>query len=1469
MAEGSRNTILRQVYELDIQDQSKSMELQSSVSTLQDHQIQQVIDKVLGEFTSENHLYQFEHIELDLGQIQFEGLDRELPLRIENQLRSFLSRHIVEGEVVSEGKSVPLGTHLVEVFRHYLYYGYIQWQAGANESPSSLLAKMIEQHAAELTDLLRALGRYNAVIKRLVYQFNERELEQVVEVLTPESAKYIVTYKEHFIKAGEYEQTEQEEANRSNLRNKVWEVIFTFLLNKDKVTINNRQHFLRALITQVAQRNNETYQSLLQALSLAIESDPYAYDKEGFADLVGSLFTQQFSPSEKRKLQAERAVEAPVDLEEELRLFLRYGYFSAAFHPKSQQDFKNRLNHYFTESLKRGKPSKKEQKLWLKLYQQTNFITLLPTGLQQKIVVQLLTKEQQTLVRLLEVLEASMHQLSEPSRQLALRFVEVAKALLHNSTFQWEGSATHQVNSFIEHITAQAAFSKLEVQQLLQEVQHHESVQKHKAVKRVVEQFSSSKNTATEPDEKTLKQFIANWVTVFELKGKEAAQQRLFEQLQAWEKQYQLDLEQLIFRLNTLVKSGWYDQPFLHFVATIQVENGEYISFEEGSEIATLNSFSHKYRNATDQLILSFIYDIQHDLEEQIFSGTSERKLIQTLQRIYERYNLLSDTFWQWIAEDHYGIFQPSFRIKWKALKKSRAFQNLVKQQQDLAIETASLKRSDFQTPKAADEYILTFIDAIKSDLIEAALSSNSEEKWAKIMKRISKQYSVAINIFFDWILVDYHRLFEPSFKQEWEGFGSTETYQRLVSQQQEQLPVERQQERSGQLTTGEANRLITSFIYSVKSDLIARVNSSTSEVQLMAILQQIADSYTIAPETFWNWISKDRLHLFDAEFHKRWNAFGKSKAFKKLAEQQQQVTAEKRMHQHVMYVLTNGQLPWWNVAYSWKQFEKELVLFGKGNASKHQKELKKIPSANWLKMAQQHVWEEEAFYQLLRLYLHTNSQSQHLTVIKLAQQLENQVYAPLERYGVLSFQLRQALRKEVLQFVMVRPTDKNTLLQTIIKAVLGHVTITENKQVVIQQFMSLFTAERLLEVRKWLAQQQVVDIDQHTEVLSQLLQNEQFYIDPVKAFLEHRKKGNRTENTTSVLELIVENYKQHPNAVRIYFTNETFVQQVLAEETPERVYTTLLPLFSGEQLTLYKETNNLLLELKKHLTKKEADEIWMLWNTALFFHLGTGGIRNLGVQKWKFLFHQVIRKVKGEAGLMQLMHRIQQDNGDDNPNAIQLGIGWTLTEVDKALLTENEVKRTTAIEKEEEEEKPYKKLGEKEEREFIDPIYVKHCGLVILAPYLARLFNMCNISAEQLKEDATSQESAVQLLMYASTGQERFAENEAVVAKVLCGMPITTPVDCNKQLAPEHLKAVDGLLNAVTQNWPGLQGTSINGLRETFIQRFGKLEEDEEAFFMHVEEKAFDMLLDRIPWGIGIVNLSWMPKMIQVTWRK
>ncbi len=161
--------------------------------------------------------------------------------------------------------------------------------------------------------------------------------------------------------------------------------------------------------------------------------------------------------------------------------------------------------------------------------------------------------------------------------------------------------------------------------------------------------------------------------------------------------------------------------------------------------------------------------------------------------------------------------------------------------------------------------------------------------------------------------------------------------------------------------------------------------------------------------------------------------------------------------------------------------------------------------------------------------------------------------------------------------------------------------------------------------------------------------------------------------------------------------------------------------------------------------------------------------------------------------------------------------------------------------------------------------IYVDHAGLVLLHPFLPQLFRALGIAGDNF---LLMPEQALQVLHFLATGEEQAAEYELVFPKFLCGLPMGALCGKPSGLTPEEREEASALLSAVVSHWDALKNTGPEGLRETYIKRPGKLSRRSDGdWLLQVESKSFDILLDRLPWGISMIRLPWMGRMLRVEW--
>ena len=166
------------------------------------------------------------------------------------------------------------------------------------------------------------------------------------------------------------------------------------------------------------------------------------------------------------------------------------------------------------------------------------------------------------------------------------------------------------------------------------------------------------------------------------------------------------------------------------------------------------------------------------------------------------------------------------------------------------------------------------------------------------------------------------------------------------------------------------------------------------------------------------------------------------------------------------------------------------------------------------------------------------------------------------------------------------------------------------------------------------------------------------------------------------------------------------------------------------------------------------------------------------------------------------------------------------------------------------------------------EQILSKNAGLVILNTYIPTLLERLQLITSNQFVTPTAQEKAVFCLQYLVTGLTDTEENFLSLNKILCGLPLTTPLQTSTiTLTEAEQQLMESLLQAVMGYWPASGSSSTEGFRGNWLVRDGMLLENEARWELTVEKRAYDILLSKSPFSFSILKFPWMPKPLHVTW--
>lgn len=164
------------------------------------------------------------------------------------------------------------------------------------------------------------------------------------------------------------------------------------------------------------------------------------------------------------------------------------------------------------------------------------------------------------------------------------------------------------------------------------------------------------------------------------------------------------------------------------------------------------------------------------------------------------------------------------------------------------------------------------------------------------------------------------------------------------------------------------------------------------------------------------------------------------------------------------------------------------------------------------------------------------------------------------------------------------------------------------------------------------------------------------------------------------------------------------------------------------------------------------------------------------------------------------------------------------------------------------------------------EAIYLAGAGAILVHPFLEQLFRERGLLEGRSFRGLEARDRAVHLIGFITFGRVEVPEYDLVLAKVLCGVELEEPLE-PVQLEDEDVAACDVLLRSVLEHWTVLRSSSPTWLREQFFLREGKLEDVDSGRRLTIERRAQDVLLARLPWGLGVVGLPWLTDRIFVQW--
>ncbi len=1446
----STHIIKAQEYQIGLSDQREAHQVQTNISGLQETRINTLLNEVLNKFEDKDFIYQFNTIELDLGSMRKSNYENELVYRLEEELTKYLSYNILENGRLREGHRIETYERLLDNLEYFLENGHFKWNSTHGLTPMKLWSNLLTTQPQELLQLLKKLGKQEAIRKRMIFQFQEETLEEIVSLATKEEGRYMISYKNKILDYQEKRRIIESPAQAVHAV--IWEIILGYIFAEGK-SYYDKKSFLQYLIRKMATSYNIAYQSLLNILNEVLQKDVHiAGHHSQFKKLVIELSTEEISliPAETATASHEKA--GLSQWLDEVLHYLKFGGFNPQFPVRSREDF----NDQFRKILKSGERLVLVHlNAWLRDESKKKKILAIasPRTLNQIVTITDIPSIK-VAVEFIDALKAKKEQLSNNAK-LFLEQLQISKGEL---ILTLPVSENFQEKKLLHH--------------LLRNILNISNRQEDDLIQFLME----TKPLLCKKHEKIVAKFL---MTFYQNMGKIVLQSIATE------------IKDYLHKTPPEFWDMWLEDKIPQWTRGTRLSRAtllQYVvkNFRKNREAEQLRLFievrkSHKFSSVKTDLGPSPSTTDQPSMTENALVKNRENAILYLLEKGQLPWWIEGEAFW--------SHFDTDFSTMWASAKNKGLILRLVKKNAKKASYTRLLNTENFllllreletnpnneNTTLVNDVYrfiIHTLMPLggitvsehleFKETILNIFLDSPANELSRNLLQFIKKWYhsskiksQVSLSETFESFLKEIAlKIPGGALKADFELWVDTislENFQRRPKEGHpsslkdflgQSYPVSKDlrskagmaRHLQGLLSTQpkQFDALLKDAIFRAgllselqKTDLVAileqKMSSNQRETYRQALLHldrykpYISNTeHKAMHETF----TRLLLLKLSSDGIRAWGINDWSRfifhTFNQAIGTQKNKNITFRIKEKLS--LENGSVRLLN-----QSFIAQLNELADETSEKVLEETKEIFSA--------FIKETDTKIVAKKLTLKDQKESIHKKLNAIQFESYREVAQHLQRFG---------------SYVSKKEYDDLWRLFSdlvLVAADTGRLTSWG-----LQDWTQLLFGST----------QKVIGKKKHTAI---------FFSIKEKLNIPSEETDEESKKLLEIWEdlLLETSEKKVADSENIFQSlHQAFTTETQASKPQDAL---ILQKISANQKKFYEQAVSHLNSYKPYVSNKEYSDMRHLASKFLLSKLNAEGISSWGMKDWGHLLFHSMNQVLGETKNKEIRFRIKEKLNIDTEieiNESQQFINQLSTlasEVPENVIMENQASN---------EDHDYKKLGEKGEREFLDPIFVVNAGLIILAPYLGLLFEKCGLMEGHKFIDDASQFKGVQLLAYAAMGKTSQEENELTIQKVLCGLDLTTPLAKATKLSASDMETVDGLLKAVTQQWRPLNASTIDSLRASFLQRDGKLEEEAEQFYLKVEQKPYDMLLAQIPWNISKIKLSFMKKVIEVEWK-
>lgn len=277
-------------------DDNNAKELQQELSTIINTEVFKKIELLIEQKTPNNLIYKLKKLELFIGEIPRNELQEKMPKKITEALEDALTKIFQQDtEAITRSQLViaPLSKNNHDLFIYYLEKGNFPWwfKPDSDFNIDNYVREILKNQPQAARNTLFNIAKQGNVRKRIAYQFDEVNIKQIIKIVEPQEADFIISYHKTIV----YEEMENKPAvlQTGQFKKAVWHFILNYLL-AERGSVFNKKEFLKNNLNQISVSYNIELNELTNIFytsldAVEIESSVKLSIKSILAELNGSI----------------------------------------------------------------------------------------------------------------------------------------------------------------------------------------------------------------------------------------------------------------------------------------------------------------------------------------------------------------------------------------------------------------------------------------------------------------------------------------------------------------------------------------------------------------------------------------------------------------------------------------------------------------------------------------------------------------------------------------------------------------------------------------------------------------------------------------------------------------------------------------------------------------------------------------------------------------------------------------------------------------------------------------------------------------------------------------------------------------------------------------------------------------------------------------------------------------------------